>query len=144
MENFQGEPGEPQPTESRDDSEARRDFWSIQGDFICRHHKEPRVRLHVPKEETFPTPLKYTDVTRATYTNLDVLQEKHKDDYWNAEANRTKFIRFLDRIQKNHLIERETSKMIYVVGSGRLTKIQATTGHENVWPEVWTNIGKAA
>ena len=32
------------------------DFWSIEGDFIYRHHIEPRVHLHVPKE-IFPTPL---------------------------------------------------------------------------------------
>ena len=40
------------------------------------YHLEPRVQHHVPREEeTFPTPLKYSDVTRATHTNLDVLQE---------------------------------------------------------------------
>ena len=50
---LQGESGESQPTESTVDAEARADFWSIQGDFICRHHNEPRVQLSVPKEETF-------------------------------------------------------------------------------------------
>ena len=50
---LQGESGESQPTESKDDAEARRDFWSIQGDLIHRHHSEPRVQLYVPKEETF-------------------------------------------------------------------------------------------
>ena len=50
---FQGEREESQPTESRDDIEARTDFWSIQGDFIYRQHSQPRVQLHVPKEETF-------------------------------------------------------------------------------------------
>ena len=45
------------------DAEARADSWSIQGDFICRHHNEPRVQLYVPQEETFPIPLKYIDVT---------------------------------------------------------------------------------
>ena len=73
---LQGEPEGPQPTETKDDAEARGDFWSIQGDFICRHHSGPRGQPFVPKEETFPIPLKYIDVTRATYTNLDVLQEK--------------------------------------------------------------------
>ena len=43
----------------QDGAEALNDFWSIQSDFICRHHIEPRVQLHVPKEETFPKPLKY-------------------------------------------------------------------------------------
>ena len=40
-EQLQGEPGESQPTESRDDAEARADFLSIQGDVIYRHHNEP-------------------------------------------------------------------------------------------------------
>ena len=108
---LQGEPEGSQPTESKDDAEARKDFRSIQGDFICRHHNEPRVQLCVPKEETFPTPLKHID--RATYTNLVVLQEKRKDDYSNVDS--TKFVRFLVRIHKVHVIERETSKGICVV-----------------------------
>ena len=40
-----GERRELQPTESTDDAEARASFWSIQGDFIYRHHKELRVQL---------------------------------------------------------------------------------------------------
>ena len=41
---FQGEPEESQPTELKDDAEARTDFWSIQGVFIYRRHNEPRVQ----------------------------------------------------------------------------------------------------
>ena len=73
---LQGESGESQPTEPTDDAEARADFWSIQGDLIDRHHNEPRVQPFVPKEETFPIPLKSIDVIRSTHTDLDVLQEK--------------------------------------------------------------------
>ena len=73
---LQGEPEGPQPTESKDDAEARAGLWSIQGDFIYSHHNEPRVQLFAPKGETFPIPLKYIDVARATCSNLDVLQEK--------------------------------------------------------------------
>ena len=61
---LQGNSEGSQPTETQDGSEARNDFWSIEGDLIYRHHFEPRVQLHVPKEEAFPIPLKYTDVTR--------------------------------------------------------------------------------
>ena len=78
---LQGELEGFQPTKTKDDAEARRDFWSIQGDFIYRHNIEHPVQLHAPKEETFPIPLKYIDVTRSTYTNLDVLQEKRIDDH---------------------------------------------------------------
>ena len=46
--------------------EARGDFWSIQGDFIYRHHNEPRVQLYVPKGETLLVPLKDIDVIRTT------------------------------------------------------------------------------
>ena len=42
-------------------------FWSIQGDFICRHHNEPRVQLHAPKGETFPIPLNFFDVTKTAH-----------------------------------------------------------------------------
>ena len=41
----------------------------------------------MPKEETFPIPLKYIDVTRSTHTDLDVMQEKRIDDYWNVDTN---------------------------------------------------------
>ena len=69
---LQGEPGESQPTESKDDAVVRVDLWSIQGDFIYRHHNEPRIHLYVPKEETFPIPLKYIDVTRSTQIRTEI------------------------------------------------------------------------
>ena len=71
---LKGESGESQP---------------IQSDFICRHHNEPRVPLHVPKGETFTIPLKYIDVTRSTHTDLDVMQEKRVDDNRNVDSNRS-------------------------------------------------------
>ena len=46
---------------NKDDGEACNDFWSMKGDFIYRRHVEPRVQLCVPKEETLPIPLTYTD-----------------------------------------------------------------------------------
>ena len=71
-----GDRKEFQPEETKDDEEIPKDFWSIQGDFIYRHHIEPRVQLYVPREESFPMPLKYIDVIRSTHTDLDVAQEK--------------------------------------------------------------------
>ena len=65
-----GESGESQPAEPTDDAEARADFWSIQGDFTYRHHNEPRVQRYVPKEEPFPIPLKYFDVTRSPHIQI--------------------------------------------------------------------------
>ena len=68
--------------------EAMNDFWSMSGSFIYRHHVEPRVELYSPREESFPIPLKYIDVTRTTHTNLDVKLEKRIDDYWNIDGSR--------------------------------------------------------
>ena len=55
---------------------------------MYRHHVEPRVKLYSPREESFPIPLKYIDVTRTTHTNLDVKQEKRIDDCWNIDGSR--------------------------------------------------------
>ena len=60
----------------------------------CRLLVDPRW-LHlspsqfVPKEETCSIPLNYIDVTRSTFTDLDVMQEKRIDDYWNVDSNRS-------------------------------------------------------
>ena len=79
----------PPPQDSLPDAgEAINDFWSIPGNFIHRHHVEPRVKLYSPREESFPIPLKYIDVSRTTRTNLDVMQESRIDDYWNIDESR--------------------------------------------------------
>ena len=71
-----------------DAGEAMNDFWSISGNFIYRYHVEPRVKLYSQREESFPIPLKYIDVSRTTLTNLDVKQEKRIYDYWNIDGSR--------------------------------------------------------
>ena len=105
----------PPPQDSFPDAgEAMNDFWSMSGNFMCRHHVEPRVKLYSPREESFPIPLKYIDVSRTTHTNLDVKQERRIDDYWNIDGSRdlsdpwTGFTQFT-------LLEEKTSKRIYVV-----------------------------
>ena len=52
-----------------DAGEAGDDFWAISGDSIYRHHVEPRVQLYTPREESFPIPLRYIDVSSVTHTN---------------------------------------------------------------------------
>ena len=68
---------------------------------------KPRIKLCVPRKESFPIPLKYIDVTRTTYTSLDVMLEKQMEDYWNVDGERelsdarTGFTRFV-LIKKGH------------------------------------------
>ena len=53
----------PQPQDSIPDAgEAINDFWSMSGNFIYRHHVEPRVKLYSSRDESFPIPLRYIDV----------------------------------------------------------------------------------
>ena len=60
---------------TRDDEEAKNDFWTITRELIYRHHGIPRVKLYMPKKETFPIPTKYIDVTRKTHTSMDLMME---------------------------------------------------------------------
>ena len=79
----------PPPHDSFPDaSEAINDFGLMSRNFTNRHQVEPRVKLYSPREESFPIPLKYIDVTSTTHTNLDVKQEQPIDDDWNIDGSR--------------------------------------------------------
>ena len=106
----------PQPHDSLPDAgEAINDFWSMSGSFIYRHHVEPRVKLYSPREESFPVPLKYIDVSRTTHTNLDVKQEKRIDDYWNIDGSPDLSDPWTGFTQFTLLEEKKSSRRIYVV-----------------------------
>ena len=123
----------PPPHDSFPDvGEAINDFWSMSGNFIYRHHVEPRVKLYSPREESFPIPLKYIDVSRTTHTNLDVKQERCIDDYWNIDGSRdlsypcARFTQFT-------LLE-ETPPDGYMWSGRRLTRKQLTSRPDYLWP----------
>ena len=99
---------------TRDDEEAINDFWTITGDCIYRHYVVLRVKLDMPREETFPIPTKYIDATRTTYTSLDVLLEKHIEDDWNVGGEK-EFIRCMDSLHKIHLIEWKGTWWVHIV-----------------------------
>ena len=133
----------PPPQDSYPDAgEARNDFWSMSGNFIYRHHVEPRVKLYSPGEESFPIPLKYIDVSRTTHTDLDAKQEKRIDDYWKIDGSRdlsdpwTGFTHFT-------LVD-ETPPDGNMWSGGRLTKRQASSRPNHLWPELWTKLGRNA
>ena len=108
-----------------------------------RHQNEPRVQLYVPKEETFPIPLKCIDVTR----------ELLKQIWTCCKRNVKIIIGMWTRIEvqadswkgctKYTLLKEKPPKGSMWSGE-RLTKIRATTRPANVWPEVWSKMGKAA
>ena len=103
---------------------------------------EPRVKLYVPRKESFPLPLKYIDVTWTTDTSLDVMLEKHVEDFWNVDEDRelsdewTGFTRFTFLSEK--------SPHGYTWSGKRLTRKQTTSRPDTVWPEMWTHMSDAA
>ena len=133
----------PQPQDSLPDAgEAINDFWSMSGSFIFRHHVEPRVKLYSPREESFPIPLKYIDVTRTTHTKLDVKQEKRIDDYWNIDGSRDLSDHWTGFTQFTLLEEKPLDG--YMWSGWRLTRNSLHPGQINLWPELWKSLGKHA
>ena len=133
----------PQPHDSLPVAgEAINDFWSMSGSFIYRHHVEPRVALYSPREESFPIPLKYIDVTRTTHTNLDVKLEKRIDDYWNIDGSRDLSDPWTGFTQFTLLDEKAPDG--YTWSGGRLTRKQLTSRPDHLWPELWKSMGKNA
>ena len=125
----------PPPQDSfLDAGEAINDFWSMSGNFIYRHHVEPRVKLCSPREESFPIPLKYIDVSRTTHTNLGVKQEKRIDDFWNI----------VGQVFTQFTLLEEKAPDGYIWSGVRLTRKQLTSRPDHLWPELWKSMGKHA
>ena len=122
--------------------EAMHDFWSMSGSFIYRHHVEPQVKLYSPREESFPIPLKYIDVTRTTHTNLDLKKEKRIDDYWNIDGSRDLSDPWTGFTQFTPLEEKAPDG--YTWSGERLTRKQLTSRPDHLWPELWKSMGKHA
>ena len=134
----EGSPPPPPHDSFPDAGEAIHDFWSMLGSFIYRHHVKPSVKHYSPREESFPFPLKYIEVSRTTHANLDVMQESLIDDYWNIDGSRdlsaswTGFTQFT-------LLDAEPPEG-YMWYGGRLTKRQAISRPDRLWPELWTKL----
>ena len=133
----------PPPHDSFPDAgEAINDFWSMLGKFIYRHHVEPRVKLYSPREESFPVPLKYIDVSRTTHTNFDVKQERRIDDYWNVDGSRDLSDPWTGFTQFTLLEEKPPDGFLW--SWRRLTRKQQTSRPDHLWPEIWKTMGKNA
>ena len=134
----------PQPQDSLPDAgEAINDFWSMSGNFTYPPSRlNPRVKLYSPREESFPIPLKYIDVSRTTHTNLDVKQEKRIDDYWNIDGSRDLSDPWTGFTQFTLLEEKPPDG--YMWSGWRLTRKQLTSRPDHLWPELWKSMGKHA
>ena len=114
----------------------------MSGNFIYRHHDEPRVKLYSPREESFPILLKHIDVSRATHTNLDVMQERRINDYSNIDGSRDLSGSWTGFTQFTFLSEKTPDG--YMWSRVRLTTRQATSRPDHLWPELWIKMGRNA
>ena len=134
----------PQPHDSLPVAgEAMNDFWSMSGNFIYRHHVEPRVKLYSPRDESFHFPLKYIDVSRTTHTDLDVKQEKRIDDYWNGISMGNETCQILGQVS-HKLLYWKKNLLMDICAWERLTRKQLTSRPDHLWPELWKSMGKHA
>ena len=138
----EGSPPPPPQDSLLDPGEAINEFWSMSGNFQYRHHVEPRVKLYSPREELFPIPLNNIDVSRTTHTNLGVMQESRVDDYWKIDGSRDLSDSWTGFTQFTLLTERPPEGQMW--SGERLTKRQATSRPDHLWPELWRRMSKNA
>ena len=94
------------------------------------------------REESFPIPLKYIDVTRTTHTKFDVVSERRIDDYWNIDGSRDLSDYWTGFTQFTLLEEKPLDG--YMWSGERLTRKQQTSRPDHLWPEIWKTVGKNA
>ena len=114
----------------------------MSGNVIYHHHVEPRVKLYSPREESFPIPLKYIDVSRTTRTNLDVMQESRIDDFWNIDGSRDLSVSWTGFTQFTLLSETPLEGFLW--SGERLTKRQPTSRPDHFGPELWRGLARNA
>ena len=137
----EAEEGEDQdiPTETKD-------FWTVSGDLLVRHHRTPRLELFIPTEDLSPIPLKYIDVLRRTETDLESQEEKTIKDIWLEyednlpSANRELSDHWTGRTIFTLLRPKPPDGQEWI--DGRLTRKQKTTRPPTIWPEFWERLSK--
>ena len=76
------------------------------------------------------------------HTNLDVAQETRIDDYWNIDGSRDLSDSWTGFTQFTLLEQKPPNGNMWSVG--RLTKRQATSRPDHLWPELWRGMSKNA
>ena len=124
---------------------SAKDYWTLQGDMLIRHHRRQRLKLFIPDDQNMPIPLRYVDVIRNTETSLESPSEKNVMDYWNVTSeNLAGDPMPADR----RLSEPWTGRTIFHLLRqplpdgwewvlGRPAKKQTSNRPPTIWPEFW-------
>ena len=119
------------------------DFWSITGDFIYRHHNEPRVQLYVPKKKKISysneVHRRYQDNTYITGCIVGGKCWRLLERGW-----REIIVRCMDRLHKIHFYWTKGHLTDIHGPGGDSREKQATTRPDDVWPDMWNQMSDAA
>ena len=121
--------------DSKDDvGSEEQNFWSTNGEVIIRHHRVPRDSLFIPTDDNCPMPLKYLDVFRRTYTDLENKEEASISDLWNLDGSR----RLSDSWRGKTVFEfiRPPPKKNHYWVDGLEVRKQKTSRPGHIWPKV--------
>ena len=121
-----------------DEDGAPHVFKVFLGSYTYRHHVQPKVDLYVPQEGSFPTPLKYIDVVRRTNTMLGVMLEHRINDHRNVDGGQEPSAPWTGLTLFLKLNEKLPDR--YAWSGKRLTKGQATSRTNDLWPEFWSSV----
>ena len=77
-----------------------------------------------------------------THTNLDVMQERRIDDYWNINGSRDSSDSWTCFTQFTLTSEKPPDGNIW--SGARLTRKQLTSRPDLLWPELWIKLGRNA
>ena len=76
-----------------------------------------------------------------SHTHLDFKQERRIDDYWNIDGSRDLSDSWTDVTQSS--LEVRNSHTDICVSGGSLTRRQATSRPDHLWPEHWITMGRS-
>ena len=71
-----------------DDREVRNDFWSIEGNYMYRHHVGPGVSSLCRRKNHSQCHCDTLTWSGRTHATSDVMQESRTDDWWNIDVGR--------------------------------------------------------
>ena len=101
---------------------------------------EPRVKLYSPREESFPIPQKYIDVSRTTHTRMS---SKRSTSTIIGISMGLETCQIHGKVSHNLLYWKEKLQTD-LCGPGRLTRKQLTSRPDHLWPELWKSMEKHA
>ena len=127
----QGDKEEFQSEETKDDAEARKDFWSILGDFIYRRRKKNLSLFH-------------WSILMSSSQLVQIWTLHKKNELMTVGmSTEAEICQIRGRVSQDFSCW--TKLLRKDMWSGRrLTTIQTTSRPDHIWPDAWTTIGKAA